>query len=651
MSLLRIWATPPAIFATSRDTKFGQRSGIICTNRNPPPPKMTTIPTPPRSEFATLSNAIDVPNPTPSRSGTSTSYMDTGIEVSSTVGVAPSITPATLVIINEDSIKIPVPRYGISALQCDTSLLDFFYHSQIYGKDEPNKLLSWKEHRVNCASLELVLSEPHLLKNRRELKKRALATAAPYISGYNNESAEFASACFPRNPPFEIMVLLGISCGSELQSKIASECTWEASEPLAHVVDSNGHGGNVNGVNADDRTKHRRPSIPVEQRASPSVSHRNNVYSSTLERSRLSHPLLPPSSQPHVHSYDPFLNGSTQSSTSYNGVPPSNIPQPLHHQLNYLNRHVYNARVSAKQQATAPTTSLPHQRSAQNGVAGPSSPDAQTLLPPGHTERVASAIQQAPPVAAASPLSRPARPPAIQMHQYQPYPVVPPSPTDKNRNVISTPRTRRGSASTKDATSPSSTQDDHSNSNDSDESSNDGGDTKRKHVCTVPGCGKTFTRKYNLMSHQRAHSNDRPFQCHHCASSFSRTHDLRRHIRSLHTGQRPHTCPHCPLAFARSDALKRHLKLVVEKGGAVPDTHSSENVSNLSLRRAELERMVLNAGSNTDERVDSDNSSPIKASKEEEEDAIGGAPPRVANRDMHKDQYDKSSVKEEDEES
>ncbi|KAI8994377.1 hypothetical protein BC832DRAFT_518541, partial [Gaertneriomyces semiglobifer] len=77
--------------------------------------------------------------------------------------------------------------------------------------------------------------------------------------------------------------------------------------------------------------------------------------------------------------------------------------------------------------------------------------------------------------------------------------------------------------------------------------------------CPSASCSKLFTRRYNLQSHLRCHSGERPFVCKWCAATFSRKHDLRRHCRSLHSEDRPHGCAYCSLTFARSDALKRHL--------------------------------------------------------------------------------------------
>ncbi|KAI8598441.1 hypothetical protein EDD21DRAFT_309394, partial [Dissophora ornata] len=75
--------------------------------------------------------------------------------------------------------------------------------------------------------------------------------------------------------------------------------------------------------------------------------------------------------------------------------------------------------------------------------------------------------------------------------------------------------------------------------------------------CTFEGCDKVFARLYNLKSHSRTHTNERPFVCNHCQLAFSRNHDLKRHVK-IHGGDKPFKCSGCGKSFSRLDALGRH---------------------------------------------------------------------------------------------
>ncbi|VDC06959.1 unnamed protein product [Peniophora sp. CBMAI 1063] len=86
-------------------------------------------------------------------------------------------------------------------------------------------------------------------------------------------------------------------------------------------------------------------------------------------------------------------------------------------------------------------------------------------------------------------------------------------------------------------------------------------------LCPVPGCGSTFTRRFNLRGHMRSHLEERPFVCEWpgCNKSFARQHDCKRHT-ALHTMKpKNNACRGCGKSFSRLDALNRHLR---SEGGA-----------------------------------------------------------------------------------
>lgn len=92
-------------------------------------------------------------------------------------------------------------------------------------------------------------------------------------------------------------------------------------------------------------------------------------------------------------------------------------------------------------------------------------------------------------------------------------------------------------------------------------------DLNTKFTCDT--CGKQFPKPYNLKSHMKTHSTERPFKCSVCPKTFARSHDRKRH-EHLHDGIKNFKCEGylkdgitkwgCGKTFARSDALARHFR-------------------------------------------------------------------------------------------
>ncbi|XP_061077244.1 zinc finger protein 710a [Conger conger] len=84
----------------------------------------------------------------------------------------------------------------------------------------------------------------------------------------------------------------------------------------------------------------------------------------------------------------------------------------------------------------------------------------------------------------------------------------------------------------------------------------DVGEGLRRWKCRM--CEKSYTSKYNLVTHILGHNGIKPHECPRCGKLFKQPSHLQTHLLT-HQGTRPHKCAVCKKAFTQTSHLKRHM--------------------------------------------------------------------------------------------
>eukprot|EP00948_MAST-09A_sp_MAST-9A-sp1_P002537 g2537.t1 len=104
---------------------------------------------------------------------------------------------------------------------------------------------------------------------------------------------------------------------------------------------------------------------------------------------------------------------------------------------------------------------------------------------------------------------------------------------------------------------------------------------KKVHKCLI--CGKIFSRKHDFTRHMSVHKGEKKYKCPRCPKKFNRKYNLTVHLRT-HTGEKPYKC-YCGRAFTCKSTLITHQRThgVSDKASALSNGNNRTNNRNKNV--------------------------------------------------------------------